>query len=94
MLLQWLELQKKTSAQLYKQSGPLSLQQLIDCSYENGCEGGNFLGTFNSIQQNGNKIHLEKDYSSTSDGKQQQQKCRKSSEVLLAFNSTATLRYQ
>ena len=84
---------EKTYAQIYNQSGPLSPQQLIDCSSENGCEGGSFVGTFNYIQQNGNRLNLEKDYPSTIDGKQQD-KCQNPNGTLLSFNSTATLQYE
>jgi C1A family cysteine protease len=84
---------EKTYAQLYNQSGPLSPQQLVDCSDENGCEGGSFVGTFNYIKQNGDKINLEKDYPSTIDGKKQE-KCQNTNGTSLTFNSTATLKYQ
>ena len=84
---------EKTYAQIYGTSGPLSPQQLIDCSSENGCEGGSFVGTFNYIKQNGNRLNLEKDYPSTSDGKKQE-KCQNTSGQLLSFNSTLTLQYR
>ncbi|CAF1689069.1 unnamed protein product, partial [Adineta ricciae] len=41
---------EKTYAQIYNQSGPLSPQELVDCSYANGCEGGSFTDTFNYIR--------------------------------------------
>jgi len=84
---------EKTYAQIYNTSGPLSPQQLIDCSNENGCEGGSFTGTFNYIKSNGDRLHLEKDYPSTLDGKQQD-KCQNSSGEPLSFNSTFRLNYQ
>jgi len=85
---------EKTYAQIYNQSGPLSPQQLVDCSNgKDGCEGGSFVGTFNYIQSNGFKLNLEKDYPSTSDGKQQD-KCQNSNGVRLSFNSTFTLKYK
>jgi len=85
---------EKTYAQIYNQSGPLSPQQIVDCSTStSGCEGGSFIGTFNYIQRNGFRLNLEKDYPSTFDGKQQE-KCLKSNGELLSFNSTFTLQYQ
>jgi C1A family cysteine protease len=84
---------EKTYAQIYNQSGPLSPQQLIDCSDENGCEGGSFVGTFNYIKRNHDRLSLEKDYPSTTDGAKQD-KCLNTNETLLSFNSTTTLRYQ
>lgn len=84
---------EKTYAEIYNQSGPLSPQQLVDCSDENGCEGGSFVGTFNYVKRNGDRLNLEKDYPSTVDGKQQD-KCQKENGAILSFNRTATLQYQ
>jgi hypothetical protein len=85
---------EKTYAQLYNQSGPLSPQQLIDCSYENGCEGGSFIGTFDYIRNNGFRLNLEKDYPSTSDGKKQD-KCQNPDGALLTFkDSNYKLQYE
>ena len=84
---------EKTYAQIYNQSGPLSPQQLIDCSDESGCQGGSFVGTFNYIKRNGDRLSLEKNYPSTADGKQQE-KCQNTNGTLLSFNATSTLSYQ
>jgi len=84
---------EKTYAEIYNTSGPLSPQELLDCSNENGCEGGSFVGTFSYIQMNGNRLNLEKDYPSTVDGKQQD-KCQKSGGELLSYNSTFRLNYR
>jgi len=84
---------EKTYAEIYNTSGPLSPQQLLDCSNENGCEGGSFVGTFNYIKMNGDRLNLEKDYPSTLDGTQQD-KCQNSSGQLLSANSTFRLNYR
>lgn len=84
---------EKTYAQIYNTSRPLSPQQLIDCSDESGCEGGSFVGTFNYVKRNGDRLHFEEDYPSTPDGKQQD-KCQNSSGELLSFNSTFRLNYR
>lgn len=84
---------EKTYAQIYNRSGPLSSQQLIDCSDENGCEGGSFVGTFNYIKTNGDRLNLEKDYPSTADGKKQE-KCQNPNGTLLSFDASTNLEYQ
>lgn len=84
---------EKTYAQIYNRSGPLSPQQLIDCSDENGCEGGSFVGTFNYIKTNGDRLNLEKDYPSTADGKKQE-KCQNPNGTLLSFDASTNLEYQ
>jgi len=83
---------EKTYAEIYKQAGPLSPQELIDCSGQGGCEGGNFLPSFRYIQRNGFKLTLEKDYPSTPDGKNQT--CQNRTGVSLSFNATRPLRYE
>jgi len=85
---------EKTYAEIYNRSGPLSPQQLVDCSNENnGCEGGSFLGSFHYIQSIGFRLNLEEDYPTTLDGKQNSQ-CLKSNGSLLSLNSTVQLRYE
>ncbi|CAF0958202.1 unnamed protein product [Rotaria magnacalcarata] len=84
---------EKTYAQIYNTSGPLSPQQLIDCSYESGCEGGSFVGTFRYIKDNGDRLNLEKDYPSTPNGAKQD-KCQNSSGQLLNYNQTFALQYR
>jgi len=84
---------EKTYAQIYNRSGSLSAQQLIDCIDEHGCEGRSFYNTFDYITSNGDRLNLEKDYPSTSDGKQQN-KCQNSNGILLSNNKIGTLRYQ
>ncbi|CAF1037063.1 unnamed protein product [Rotaria sordida] len=84
---------EKTYAEIYKESGPLSPQQLIDCSGQHGCEGGGFIGSFRYIQRNDYRLNLEKDYPSTADGKKQE-KCQNESGVRLSYNSTRQLRYE
>lgn len=85
---------EKTYAQIYNQSGPLSPQQIVDCSPEtSGCDGGSFVGSFNYIKSLGYRLNLEKDYPSTSDGKQQNT-CLKPNGTLLSYNSTFNLKYQ
>ncbi|CAF1282521.1 unnamed protein product [Adineta steineri] len=84
---------EKTYAELYNQSGPLSPQELIDCSDANGCEGGSFEDTFNYVQRNGDKISLEKDYPSTSDGKQNE-KCLRTNQTTLSLNPKYRLQYE
>lgn len=84
---------EKTYAQIYNQSGPLSPQQLIDCSHESGCEGGSFVGTFNYIKEIGDRLNLEKDYPSTPNGAKND-KCQNSSGQLLSYNQTYNLEYR
>ncbi|CAF4460477.1 unnamed protein product [Rotaria sp. Silwood2] len=84
---------EKTYAEIYKESGPLSPQQLIDCSGQGGCDGVGFLGSFYYIQRNHDRLHLEKDYPSTPDGKANN-KCQNSTGVRLSYNSTYTLKYE
>ncbi|CAF0983764.1 unnamed protein product [Rotaria sordida] len=84
---------KKTYAQIYNTSGPLSPQQLIDCSYENGCEGGSFVGVLNYIHDNGDRLNLEKDYPSTPTGAKQD-KCQNFTGQVLSYNATHRLQYR
>lgn len=83
---------EKTYAQ-NNQSGLLSPQQLIDCSDENGCERGSFVGTFNYIKTNGDRLNLEKDYPSTADGKKTGQ-MSKSKRYASFFQCLHYLEYQ
>jgi len=83
---------EKTYAEFYGESGPLSPQQMIDCSNQGGCDGGNFEPSFDYLQNNGYSLNLEKDYPPTPDGKQQ--KCQKQGGVRIAGNSTRKLRYE
>ena len=83
---------EKTYAEIYKESGPLSPQELIDCSGQGGCEGGNFLPSFRYIQKKNFRLNLEKDYPPTSGGTQQP--CQNREGVLLSYNSTKRLRYE
>lgn len=84
---------EKTYAEIYNKSGPLSPQQLIDCSGEGRCEGGSFIGSFSYIQQNQDKLNLESDYPSTPDGKDNP-KCQKEGGVSLSAGSRLGLQYK
>ncbi|CAF1039045.1 unnamed protein product [Rotaria sp. Silwood1] len=84
---------EKTYAQIYNASGPLSPQQLIDCSYENGCEGGSFIGVFNYVHDNSDRLNLEKDYPSTPTGAKQD-KCQNPNGQVLSHNTTYRLQYR
>ncbi|CAF1234420.1 unnamed protein product [Rotaria sordida] len=84
---------EKTYAEIYNQTGPLSPQQLIDCRGSGGCDGGTVEDCFEYIRSNDYKLNLEKDYPSTSDGKQQE-KCQTQGGVRLSYNSTYTLDYE
>jgi len=81
---------EKTYAEIYNQSGPLSPQQLIDCSGQGGCDGGNFVPSFYYIQRNQVRLNLEKDYPTS--GKKND-KCQNESGVLLQ-TATHKLRYE
>jgi len=83
---------EKTYAEIYKKSGPLSPQQIVDCSGQ-GCDGGNFLPSFSYIQRNGYRLNLEKDYPTTPNGTENE-KCQNESGVSLSYNSTFKLRYE
>jgi len=83
---------EKTYAELYNQSGPLSPQEIIDCSGQGGCEGGNFLPSFRYLQRNQFRLNLEKDYPPTIDGKNQT--CQKKDGALLSPTSSHQLRYE
>ncbi|CAF1161355.1 unnamed protein product [Didymodactylos carnosus] len=83
---------EKTYAEIYKESGPLSPQELIDCSGQGGCDGGNFVPSFYYIKRNDFRLNLEKDYPPTPDGKQQT--CQKREGVRLSSNSSSTLQYE
>ncbi|CAF4272540.1 unnamed protein product, partial [Rotaria sordida] len=83
---------EKTYAEIYKESGLLSPQELIDCSGQGGCDGGDFVPSFHYIKRNHYRLNLEKDYPSTLDGKQQ--KCQKRDGVRLSSNSSRTLKYE
>ncbi|CAF4248559.1 unnamed protein product [Rotaria sordida] len=60
---------EKTYAEIYKESGPLSPQQLIDCSGQDDCDGRSSIVSFYYVERNLYRLNLEKDYPSTSDGK-------------------------
>ncbi|CAF1101691.1 unnamed protein product [Rotaria sordida] len=83
---------EKTYAEIYKESGPLSPQELIDCSGQGGCDGGDFVPSFHYIKKNHYRLNLEKDYPSTPDATQQ--KCQKRDGVRLSSNSSRTLKYE
>ncbi|CAF4460705.1 unnamed protein product, partial [Rotaria sp. Silwood2] len=68
---------EKTYAEIYKESGPLSPQQIIDCSGQGGCDGGSFIASFSYLTRNQYKLNLEKDYPQPPDAAQKQ-KCQKS----------------
>ncbi|CAF4385500.1 unnamed protein product, partial [Rotaria sordida] len=42
---------EKTYAEIYKESSPLSPQELIDCSGQGGCDGGDFVPSFHYIKK-------------------------------------------
>ncbi|CAF4878910.1 unnamed protein product [Rotaria sp. Silwood1] len=63
---------EKTYAEIYKESGPLSPQQIIDCSGQGGCDGGSFVGSFYYLQRNHYKLNLEKDYPQPANAAQKQ----------------------
>ncbi|CAF3963523.1 unnamed protein product [Rotaria sp. Silwood1] len=84
---------EKTYAQIYNASGPLSPQQLIDCSYENGCEGGSFVGVFNYVRDSSDRLNLEKDYPSTPTGAKQD-RCQNPNGQVLSHNTTYHLQYR
>ncbi|CAF1101755.1 unnamed protein product [Rotaria sp. Silwood1] len=83
---------EKTYAEIYKESGPLSPQQIIDCSGQGGCDGGSFVGSFYYLQRNHYKLNLEKDYPQPANAAEKQ-KCQHSDGVLLTYNSTYKLQY-
>ncbi|CAF4220741.1 unnamed protein product [Rotaria sordida] len=60
---------EKTYAEIYKESGPLSPQQLIDCSGQDDCDGRSFIVSSYYVERNLYRLNLEKDYPSTFDGK-------------------------
>ncbi|CAF3202827.1 unnamed protein product [Rotaria sp. Silwood2] len=84
---------EKTYAEIYKESGPLSPQQIIDCSGQGGCDGGSFIASFSYLTRNQYKLNLEKDYPQPPDAAQKQ-KCQKSDGVSLSSGSKGKLRYE
>jgi len=87
---------EKTYAEIYNKSGILSPQELMDCPYEQGgCNGGSFMGTFNYVKQNHDRLNLMETYPYMA----VQQKClakegTNTSGVSLSLNSKYKLNYK
>jgi len=73
---------EKTYAEVYNQSGPLSPQQIIDCSGQGGCDGGSFISSFYYLKRRNFQLVLEKDYPTTPGGSKND-KCQNESGVSL-----------
>jgi len=85
---------EKTYAEIYNQSGPLSPQQIIDCSGQGGCDGGSFISSYFYLQRKHFQLVLEKDYPSTPDGKKKNDKCQNESGVSLLSGNAKKLNYE